>query len=204
MKLAAICLTFLLSGCSHVVWQAKHDFEISSAPKFEQSSADKLTYNDANLLINFGFEAERRDITLNVLNKSEQVIKLIWDESVFIDMVGQSSRMMQNDVLTINKDGIQPPAVIPSGRRLTSRVHPASNVKEGAKGFYLTSLIPGLFVTANDGQQDKLIAEAKKFKGKEVLEAILVFEIQESKKQYHFKFNLVDSTITRIETPLLK
>lgn len=204
MKLAAICLTFLLSGCSYVTWQAKHDFEISVSPKVEKSSIDGMTYTDDDLSIKFSFDTDRRDLGLDVLNKSDQAVKLIWDESVFIDMSGQSSRLMQTSVLVVNKDGIQPPAVIPSGRRLASRIHPADNIKESARSFYLTPLVPGLFVTANDGQQDQLIEASKKFKGKDLFEAILVFEIQESKKQYQFKFNLVNSTVTKVETPFLK
>lgn len=61
-------------------------------------------------------------------NKTKEVIKIIWNESVFIDETGSTEPVFHNGVKLIDRSGIQPPSVILPGGIYTDRLIPISGV----------------------------------------------------------------------------
>ena len=70
-----------------------------------------------------------RGIGLDFRNTSDDVIEIAWDQSVYIDEEGNSSRLIKGNVNLAEKDRPQPNTVIPPGTKLQETVFPVDHVK---------------------------------------------------------------------------
>ena len=87
---------------------------------------NKYTYEDG---LFFGvFYVLDASIHFVLTNKMDHSIKIIWDEAAFIDMEGQSGRVMHTGVKYADRNAPQPPSVIPKQSTLTDNVVPTNNV----------------------------------------------------------------------------
>ena len=55
---------------------------------------------------------------INVLNNSDKMVKLLWDESVYVSSMGKSSRLIRGATKVIHSAQIQPPSPIPPKAQL--------------------------------------------------------------------------------------
>jgi len=63
-----------------------------------------------------------------LLNKSESPMKILWDEAAFVDITGQSKRVIHNGVKLTDRNSPQTPSVITSQGKLNDMVYPSDNV----------------------------------------------------------------------------
>jgi hypothetical protein len=75
---------------------------------------------------NFGLKG----IGLEFRNKSSDVIEVAWDQSVYIDEDGNSSRLIRGNVNLSEKDRPQPNTVIPPGTKLQETVLSIDRIRE--------------------------------------------------------------------------
>ena len=79
----------------------------------------------------------------NLRNKTEHSIKIIWDESVYVDENGESKRIMHTGVKYSNKTQSQVPTTIVSGASVTDSIIPVDNVfYAGEQGWKKIKLLP--------------------------------------------------------------
>lgn len=71
-----------------------------------------------------------KGIGLEFRNKSSDVIEVAWDQSVYIDEHGNSSRLIRGNVNLAEKDRSQPNTVIPPGTKLQETVFPVDRVQQ--------------------------------------------------------------------------
>jgi hypothetical protein len=64
----------------------------------------------------------------DLLNKSDSSMKVVWDEAAYVDIGGQTHRVIHNGVKLAERNSPQPPSVIPSKGRLNDMVYPSDNV----------------------------------------------------------------------------
>ena len=64
----------------------------------------------------------------DLLNKTDIPIKVVWDETAYVDIGGQTHRVIHNGVKLADRNSPQPPSVIPSKGRLNDIVYPSDNV----------------------------------------------------------------------------
>jgi hypothetical protein len=69
-------------------------------------------------------------IGLEFRNTSDDVIELAWDQSVYIDEDGNSSRLIKGNVNLAEKDRPQPNTVIPPGAKLQETVFPVDHITQ--------------------------------------------------------------------------
>jgi len=67
-------------------------------------------------------------VRIRVQNKTDQSIKVIWDEASFIDVDGTLSRIMHVGVKYADRNSSQPPTVIPAHQRLADDLFPTNRV----------------------------------------------------------------------------
>jgi hypothetical protein len=90
------------------------------------SDSSRYKFEDDLLAVQVG--ALPTAIHLDVRNKTDRSIKLIWDEASFIDLDGVLSRVMHIGVKFADRNGSQPATVIPGHQRLADDVYPTDRV----------------------------------------------------------------------------
>lgn len=103
---------------------AKTEFKIKEAPYFIKYDVqvDPVANEKFTISPSFGVKG----IGLEFRNKSSDVIEVAWDQSVYIDEEGNSSRLIKGGVNLAEKDRPQPNTVIPPGSKLQETVFPVS------------------------------------------------------------------------------
>lgn len=143
------------------------------------------SYSDKNLEISASHSLT--SFFFNIKNKSEKSIKIIWDESNYVDIFGNSTKIIHNGTKLIERENSQIPTIIPVGAKLNETIVPSSNIyyQSGKYGGWKTN---NLFTYATgDSKEDKnskqkLIGQKSK--------VILTFLIEEQKVEYIFEFEL--------------
>lgn len=67
-------------------------------------------------------------ITLTVVNKTKQDIKIVWDETVFIENGASNGRFMFEGVRYIDRDASKVPDIILPGATFTKAIYPNAKV----------------------------------------------------------------------------
>lgn len=83
-----------------------------------------------------------RGIGLEFRNTSNDVIEIAWDQSVYIDEDGNSSRLIKGNVNLAEKDRPQPNTVIPPGTKLQETVFPVDHIKQVDGKWKQTPILP--------------------------------------------------------------
>jgi hypothetical protein len=68
-------------------------------------------------------------IVFELRNKSADFIEVAWDQSVYIDECGNSSRLIRGSLALDEKDRAQPNAVVPPGAKLQETIFPLSHIE---------------------------------------------------------------------------
>lgn len=135
-------------------------------------------------------------------NKTNHSIKIIWDETSYVDENGLGHRTMHSGVKYTDRNNPQPPTVVVRKGSVNDVVISADKVywREGYYGKYLSN--PGeweqlsLFLDYRSGLgSTELKSEADKFKGK-TFQVLLPLQIENTVNDYIFAFKINDVVIT--------
>lgn len=121
--------------------------------------SDVLTYSDENITISFRMRAGEygigySGISFTVTNKSKQAIEVDWDRSSITLPSGQTSNVMHESTLFIQRGASTQPTTIPPNGKLSDSVIPSRNVSYyegwnvGSMGIMTGSQF-GLYLTIN-------------------------------------------------------
>lgn len=104
--------------------------------KIEMSEKTKYRYEDDLFEGVFIVTSDR--IVCELKNKTDHSIKIIWDEASFIDINGNSGRIMHSGVKYVDRNSSQPPSVIPAHGKFNDVILPSDRVwyREGYYGTY--------------------------------------------------------------------
>lgn len=101
----------------------------------------------------YSFEDELIDITIcggfsqfnfKLKNKSQSSIKIVWDDAVFVDYSGSTSKVMHSGIKYSQREASQPASTIIRGASLEDTIVPTSNVRysDDLKMWVTDSLYP--------------------------------------------------------------
>lgn len=126
--------------------------------------------------INILLFADSEKINFLLENLTQYSIKVVWDEGVFVDVDGTTSRILHKGVKNSQKDESQPSSVIIKGSSLADFAAPINKISYSAylDGWYKTSLC----------------GAASKIK-KETIKLMLPIQIQDIINEYIFTFEVV-------------
>jgi hypothetical protein len=74
------------------------------------------------------FSVEPEEVGFVLVNKTTAPMKMLWDESAYVDQRGRTHRVMHAGVKYIDRDKSMPPSLIPPGSSLEDIVFPVSYV----------------------------------------------------------------------------
>jgi len=175
------------------------------------TDSSRYTFEDGLIAVRIG--ALYNAIRLNVRNKTDQSIKLIWDEASFIDVDGTLSRVMHIGVKYADRNSSQPPTLIPAQQRLADDIFPTNRVffrAASAKlpaayqnGALLRPTFAGVVVQAGEPvptAPDSFTTAVHSRVGHRFA-VVLPFEADGVKNEYTFWFKVDDATVKALEQP---
>ncbi|MBI9037927.1 MAG: membrane lipoprotein lipid attachment site-containing protein [Bacteroidales bacterium] len=164
---------------------AKERYGESKIINFEEEGKTKYSYEDE--LIKIVWLPLSTQFAFTLENKSDNSIKIIWDEAVYVDENGSSGRVMHSGVKYVDRSNPQPPTVVVKKAKVDDMVVPTDNIYyiSGQYGGWQTKpLFPNRATT-----QEELNVLTQKYVGKTV-KILLPLQIQETVNEYIFSFKV--------------
>jgi len=153
---------------------------------------------DENILIRWNPDAHHLNFTL--LNKTDKTIKIIWDNSVYIDENGISNRVIHSGIKYIKKDRPQMPSIIIKNGTISDYLYPSNKIyflPGQFGGWFEKPLFPSYTISKNIDMR----SETETYIGKEI-KILLALEINNEEIEYIFTLKINDITIQESEVPL--
>ena len=97
-----------------------------SKSEIVKDSLNKYHYADNN--INIAIEVGKESINFIMKNVSQHSLKIIWNDAVYVDSHGNTSKVMHKGVKYIDRDNDQPASTIIRGAKIEETVIPTSKV----------------------------------------------------------------------------
>ena len=201
-----LLLSTLLTSCFFLGYYDITLYEIDKPKDSNERYGDSkiITFAENNKT-RYSYEDEIIKITWNILlstefafvleNKSDHSIKIIWDDAVYVDVRGQSGRVMHKGVKYTDKNQVQPASVILKKSTLSDLIVPTDNVYfEGGRygrGWVSNPLFPN-----QADSKKKLLTLTQKYIGKTV-KILLPLQIQGTINEYIFSFTIDDFTVIK-------
>ena len=145
------------------------------------NQSDTLIFSDE--FIDIKFSVLEKLIDFHIQNKTNEGIKINWDELSFISPDGTASRVNHSSgIRVIEKGNPQVPTVIPPNTKISDSLIPTKNIYY-SYDWNAKDLFPG---------ENKIIYNDKEFG------IYFPIEIKGSKKEYTFKFKINVSQTTTV------
>ena len=93
--------------------------------KVDENGVNKFSFQDENISISI-FATDRFDFDLK--NVSDHSIKLIWNDAAYVDLRGNSSKIMHNGIKYSQREENQPSTTIIAGANIHDVIIPNSSV----------------------------------------------------------------------------
>lgn len=162
-------------------------FGESTIVPVKDETGTKYSYSDEAIEVVWLFLEDR--IAFTITNKTDNSMKIVWDEVVFIDEKGQSNRVFHSGVKYIDRNSSQPPTVVVRGATVSDVIIPTDNAVYTSGqygGWSVNPLFESRFMT-----QEEMSSVPPNYFGKKVQiyfpleiegvinEFVFIFEIEE-------------------------
>lgn len=205
--LIAILPIMLFTGCMGSMYTAKYDIGMEQVERpsdiekrygeaviTKQDTADVSKYIYADSLISIAWLPYPKQFEFVLENKSEHTMKLIWDESAFVDSNGQSHRIMHKGVKFTERNNSMPPSIVVRGGMISDLIYPSDYVSWE----YSSWVEKGIFEPWAEYSVSNL-QPAKDHVGKSV-QVLLPIEIEGNVNEYIFTFKVNDVELPQAKT----
>lgn len=105
---------------------AKRQYGQTKIVSLEKEGKTNYRYEDDYLDVTW--YVGRTQLAFGLKNKSGHSIKIPWDDVVYINVNGQSGRVMHSGVKYIDRNSSQPASVVPKGASLNDVIIPTDNI----------------------------------------------------------------------------
>lgn len=143
-----------------------------------------MSYIDDDIAIDWSYTYKSK-LNFKLKNLSDNKIKVIWDEVVYVNPDGSTDRVMHAGVKYVNRNESQPPTVIPVGSFIEDAIIPTSVVSFVA---YVGWAEGSLFNVSSDKKTSKW--QLENTYGKNV-KVIMPIEIGDNVADYTFTFTVL-------------
>lgn len=199
MKPLALILCLLVVGCAAFTsYKAHYDIGLTQVERPSDAkerygeveiapgdSTGQYTFSDG--MVDILWICTANGIVFTLENKTGHSIKIIWDETVFVDADGNSQRVMHEGVKYIDRNSPMPPSVVAKKGKITDLIFPAENV------YYVSGKYGGWqeapILPYKNMDELVLQKEAGEYVGKE-FQILLALEIEDVVNEYTFSFKI--------------
>lgn len=169
MRFLSILLALGLSGCASLREDVRYEYDLERAKSNDQQGDLSIT----------GLQA--RQLSFEYKNFGKSTAKIIWDESVLVDVSGAPRRVIHQGVKYNEASQSMPPSIVPAGGSLKDFVVYADGLQFIASNWIEEVLVPCMTV----GQ----LCRPEEYYGKS-LTLLLTVESEGKKKEYQSKLIL--------------
>jgi hypothetical protein len=141
------------------------------------AASPTLEHEDATVQIKFSIP-ENKQVAFTLKNKTDNPIKVDWDQVSYVDPEGKSHKAMHQGIRFIERDRSQSPTTIPPGATLEDFVYPSDAVTMIGNEWSTPMLFPAA-------------PKAAAFKGKS-FSVFMPLEVNGATKNYNFVFAIED------------
>ncbi len=136
VRASAIFCALSLTACASMgAYNARTYAQIRHKRTYEPVNAKEFKVEDSNLIAEYTPDILDAGTSFQFTNKTNKVIKIIWDETAYLAPSGQSERIFHAGVKLIDRGQSQPPTVIPPRGHLLDDLIPIANVEPGSGQF---------------------------------------------------------------------
>ncbi|MFH0990376.1 MAG: hypothetical protein V1799_10225 [bacterium] len=179
-SLSVAVLAFVISGCMSYGTKYSYTYRLS------KPDSPSMTWQDERA--SFAFQISDKSVNFTIRNKSQDVLKIIWDEATII-REGKADKVMHSGVKYIDRNNSQPATTIPPNSAIDDLAMPTESV------YYVTGQYGGwrehdLFPTQdlNEARFKNMILNAKGQR----FSLYLPIQVQGKTVDYNFEFEIVD------------
>ena len=201
---AILFLSLILFKCAS--YRAIYDIGLSEVERPAQAQSrygtQKIIKIDDQGVLKYQFEDEMvkilwfvtsRSISFELFNKTDHSIKIIWDEAAFVNIDGETRRVMHSGVKYVDRNNPQPPSIIIRKGTLSDVIVPSDHVyyisgKYG--GWQELPLFPDAAIT-----EEELKTKSGIYLGKSI-QILLPLQMEDIINEYIFTFKINDILIS--------
>jgi hypothetical protein len=194
--LLGIIMLSMLMGCGSNAWYhiELHEVERPALAKerygeqkiitTQEEGEDKYVFEDE--MVKILWLPEPDAIHFHLTNKTTHSIKIIWDEAAYVDVNGNSRRVMHSGVKYIDRTNPQPPTTVVRNGSIKDLIFPTDNVYFSGDRWVKKPLFPHAGFTATG-----LSSEVEPYRNKS-FQVLLPLQIEDVVNDYIFVFNIKD------------
>ena len=164
---------------------AKQQFGETKVVNFSEADLTKYRYEDDYIDIVWFVGLKQFNFVLK--NKSNHTIKINWDDISYVDIKGNTGRVMHSGVKYVDRNASQPASSIPKGASLTDIILPVDNVYfvSGQYGGWREKLLIPAYYKSKEAMEQ----EAPTYVGKQ-MKILMPISIESVQNDYTFVFNI--------------
>lgn len=191
-----LLLPIILSSCYSTKYSIDFKPVLTQVERRESGNKTNLdikldvpAYSDSNIFVMFVPTAKEIQFTLK--NRSNNYIKIIWDEAIFIDFTGENSRVFHAGVRYLDRNSSIPSTSIMPDGNISDVVVPCNNIS-WQNDWHTNWIYPDTSVLLDDSLKAVTISKGllnSDFK------IVLPININNTTIYYKFNFKLKDGTI---------
>lgn len=207
--LAIILTVFIIAGCTNAksvqspkttYYTPEYIFNLTSVKIGKDNSikgidSQNLRFQDENILISF--KTKHKYFNFELLNKSNETIKLHWNEIVYVGYDGSSQGVINSNIRFINKGDNKQPSNIISNSKLEEKIIPTNNVVYLYDEWFIRDMLAqpgkdsGTFNTSDYNDANNVGAS---FINKKI---IIMIPIEKGNKtlEYYFNFEIINHKV---------
>ncbi len=182
--LSFVAVVFLLGSCT--TWQKKYEMNLTEVEVsgvllknlIKQNNNNIYNFEDSNIKMDLTVKNESIDFSL--FNKTNNTIKILWDDVVFIGIDNKSSRVIHQGIRYMDKANPQTPTVVVKQTSINDLMVPSDNINFALSTWVVNPLIP------YNVSKEQIIGTKIKI--------YFPIEIQGKKTEYLLTFSITDLT----------
>ncbi len=164
---------------------AKQQFGETKVVNFTEADLTKYRYEDD--YIDIVWYVGQKQFNFVLKNKSNHTIKINWDDISYVDIKGNTGRVMHSGVKYVDRNASQPASSIPKGASLSDILLPVDNVYfvSGQYGGWREKLLIPAYYQSKEAMEQ----EAPTYVGKQ-MKILMPISIESVQNDYTFVFNI--------------
>lgn len=164
---------------------AKVKYGDTKIVSFEEDGQSKYRYEDD--YINISWYVGLKQFYFTLKNKSDYSLKIPWDDIVYVDVDGDTKRVMHSGVKYTDRNASQPASIVPKNASISDVLLPTDNVSYNSGIGWTEGYLFPQYSKQEDASNSRVL-------GKNIRVTFPII-IQDVQNEYTFEFSINDATV---------
>lgn len=164
---------------------AKVKYGDTKIVSFEEDGQSKYRYEDD--YINISWYVGLKQFYFTLKNKSDYSLKIPWDDIVYVDVDGDTKRVMHSGVRYTDRNASQPASIVPKNASISDVLLPTDNVSYNSGIGWTEGYLFPQYSKQEDASNSRVL-------GKNIRVTFPII-IQDVQNEYTFEFSINDATV---------